>query len=104
MILEKGGGQLALEDTSSDGIRYLGGGVHCLIRSGRGGSSFETRSAEFNGTVDANPTCSPWCRTKHIDLRYPLVRYACDAGNVRVVFVRTEDWPADLSARHTEVL
>ena len=30
VIPAKGGGQFALEDTSSDGIRYLGGGVHCL--------------------------------------------------------------------------
>ena len=40
-ILSKGGGQLALEDASRDGIRHLGGGVHCLIRSGGGSSSFE---------------------------------------------------------------
>ena len=35
----EGGGQLTLEDKSSDVIRYLGGGVHCLIRGGRGCSS-----------------------------------------------------------------
>ena len=36
VILAKGGGQLALEDASRDDIRYLGGGVHYLIRGGRG--------------------------------------------------------------------
>ena len=35
VTLAKGGGQLALDDTSSDVIRYLGGGVHYLIRGGR---------------------------------------------------------------------
>ena len=34
VTLAKGGGQLALEDSTSDGIRYLGGGVYCLIRGG----------------------------------------------------------------------
>ena len=42
VILEKGGGQLALEDAYSNGIRYLGGGVHCLVGDGRGSSSFDT--------------------------------------------------------------
>ena len=58
MILAKRSGQLALEDVSSDDIRYLGGGVHCLIRGGRGSYSYETgSSAELNGTVDEDPTC-----------------------------------------------
>ena len=57
VILAKGGGQFALEDANSDGIRYFGGGVHCLLRGGRGGSIFET-GAGFHGTVDENPTCS----------------------------------------------
>ena len=30
----KGGGQLALEDTSSNGVEYLRGGVRCLIKDG----------------------------------------------------------------------
>ena len=30
-------------------------------------------------------------RTKHIDVKHHLVRDACDAGEVRVVYVRTED-------------
>ena len=71
--LEKGGGQLTLDDASSDGIRYLGGGVHCLIRGGRGSSSFETGSVEFCGTVDENATSS-YGRVKHIDVGHPLVR------------------------------
>ena len=58
VTLANGAGQLALDDASSDVIMYLGGGVHCLIRSGRGSSSFETGSAEFDGTGDEDPTCS----------------------------------------------
>ena len=59
MILAKGGGQLVLEDASSDGIRYLGDGIHCFIRGGRRMSSLETDSAKFHGTVDdEDPTCS----------------------------------------------
>ena len=46
----KGGGQLALEDASSNGVGYLGGGVRCLVRGGKGGCIFET-SAEFHVTV-----------------------------------------------------
>ena len=53
----KGGGQLTLDDASSGVIRYLGGGVHCLARGGKGISSFDTKSAEFYGTVDEDPTC-----------------------------------------------
>ena len=56
--LAKGGGYLALGDASSDFIRYLGGGVHCLIRGSRESSSFETESAEFCGTVDEDATSS----------------------------------------------
>ena len=58
VILAKGVGQLALEDASSDIIIYLGGGAHCLIRGGKGGSIFDT-GAGFYGTVDEDPTCSP---------------------------------------------
>ena len=36
------------------------------------------------------------CRRKHIDMKHDLVRDACDAGKVRVVYVRTEDQHADL--------
>ena len=56
VTLAKGGIQLALEDVSSDAIRYLGGGVHCLIRGGRGSSGFETGSEEFCGTADEDAT------------------------------------------------
>ena len=58
VTLAKGGGQLALDDGNNGAIRYLGGGVHCLIIESRGSSSFETGNAEFNGTVDEDPTCS----------------------------------------------
>ena len=47
VTLAKGGGQLALDDASSNVIRYLGDGVHCLFRGSRGNSSYETGSAEF---------------------------------------------------------
>ena len=87
-IQAKGGGQLALENTNSNvDIRYLGGGVHFLISGGRGDCSFKIKSAEFHGTVDEDPTCSPWGWTKHTDGRPDLVRDACDAGKVRVVGV-----------------
>ena len=56
VTLAKGGGQLALGDASSDVIRYLGGGVHCLNTGSRGGSSLETVSAELYGTVDEDRT------------------------------------------------
>ena len=68
MILAKGGGLVALEDGSSDGIRCL--------------------SAQLYGTVDEDPTCSSWARTKHIDVRRDLARDTCDAGKVGVVCVR----------------
>ena len=54
----KGGGKFSLEDASSDGIRYLGAGVHCLVRRDRGCSSVETGSANFYVTADEDPTCS----------------------------------------------
>ena len=34
VTLAKGGGQLALDDASSDAVRYLGDEVHCLVRGG----------------------------------------------------------------------
>ena len=42
--------------------------------------------------------------TKHIDVKHHLVRDACDAGKVRVVYVRTEDQHADLFPKrlHTQ--
>ena len=89
VTLAEGGGQLVLEDTNSDVIRYLGGGVHCLIRGGERSSTFETGSAEFYGTVDEDPTCSSSGRIKHIDVRHGLVRDACDAGEVRGMCVKT---------------
>ena len=94
---------MALEDASSNGIRYFGGEVHCLIRGGRGGSSFETGSTEFHKIVDEDPTCSPWGRTKHNDVRHDLVRDACDAVKVRVVYVRTEDQHADLFTKPLDI-
>ena len=57
VTLAKGSGQLALDDASSGVIRYLGGGVHCLVRAGRESSSFETGSAGYYETVDEDPTC-----------------------------------------------
>ena len=56
VTLVKEGGELTLEDARSDVIRYLGGGVCCLIRGGRGSSSFETESEELYGTVDKDAT------------------------------------------------
>ena len=70
-------------------IRYLGGGVHCLISGGRGSSSLETESAEFHGTVDEDPTCSSAGRIKHIGVIHDLVRDTCDAGEVKEVCVKT---------------
>ena len=95
VTLAKGGGQLALDDVSSDAIRYLGGGVHCLIRGGIRSSRFETGSAEFYGTVDEDPTCSSKGRIKHIDVRHDLGRDACDAEEVRMACVKT--WTCSLS-------
>ena len=42
-------------------------------------------------------------RTKHIDVKHHLVRDACDAGNVRVVYVRTEDQYADLFTKPLDI-
>ena len=89
VTLAKGGDQLALDDGSSDIIRYLGGGEHCLIRGGRGSFSFEAGSAEQYGSVDEDPSCSSWGSIKHNDVRHDLVRDACDAEEVRVVYVKT---------------
>ena len=58
VTLVKGGGQLVLDHTNNDAMRYLGGGEYCPIRGGRGSFGFEIRSAEFYGTVDEDPTCS----------------------------------------------
>ena len=52
----EGGGQLARNGASSDVVRYLVGGVHCLIISGKGSSIFGT-VAGFQGTVDKDPAC-----------------------------------------------
>ena len=48
----EGGGQLALKDADSAGVRYLEGRVYHLLRGGRGYPSFDTRAAEFYRTVD----------------------------------------------------
>ena len=58
VTLAKGSGQLAIEDASSDVIRYLGGGVHRLIRGGKGSSSFETEGAKLRETVVEDATSS----------------------------------------------
>ena len=42
-------------------------------------------------------------RTKHIDVKHHLVRGACDAGKVRVVYVRSEDQHADLLTKPLDV-
>ena len=91
VTLAKGGGQLVVDNASSDVTRYLRGGVHCLIRGGRGSSSFETGSTEFYGTVDDGPVFIMG-RIKHIDVRHDPVRDACDAGEVRVVCVTTRNY------------
>ena len=80
---------MVLVDGSIDSIRYLRSGVHCLIKGARARYSFEKESAEYHGTVDEDPICSLWGRTKHIDAIHDLVRDACDAGKVRVVCTRT---------------
>ena len=89
VTLAKGGGRLVLDDASSGVIMYIEGGVHCRIRGRRGCSSFEPRSTENYGTVDEDPTCSSYGRTKHNDGRHDLVKDTCDAGKVRVVCLKT---------------
>ena len=42
-------------------------------------------------------------KTKCIDVKHHLVRDACDAGKVRVVYVRTEDQHADLSTKPLDI-
>ena len=90
----KRGGKLALEDASSDGVRYLGGGILCLIKSSKRGYIFET-GAGFHGIVGEDLHASR--SIKHIDVRYDLARDVCDAGEVKVeYYIRTED--------HTRIL
>ena len=36
------------------------------------------------------------CRTKHIAVTHKLVKDACNAGKVRMIYVRTEDQHANL--------
>ena len=43
-------------------------------------------------------------RTKQIDMKQNLVKDPCDAGNVRVVDVRTEDQHADLFTKPLELV
>ena len=92
---------MALEDASSDGVRYLGGGVPCLIRGSKRGYSFET-GEEFYETIDEDLHISRW--TKHIDVRHDLARDVCDAAKVRVEYIRTEDQHADLFTKLLGVL
>ena len=42
-------------------------------------------------------------KIKHIDVKYYLVRDACEAGKVRVVYVRTEDRHAGLSTKPQDI-
>ena len=42
-------------------------------------------------------------RTKHIDVKHNLVRVACDAGKVRVVYIKTEDQHADLFTKPLDI-
>ena len=82
-------GQLDFDDARSDSIRYLGGGVRCLIKGGRGISSVERGNAELYGTAHENPMCPSCGRIEHIDVRHDLVRDACDAGEVGLVCVKS---------------
>ena len=89
------------KDASSD-IRYLGGGVRCLIRGSKRGYSFET-GAGFHETVDDDLHVSR--RTKQIDVRHDLARYVYDAGKVRVeYFIRTEDQHTDFFTKLLGIL
>ena len=85
----KGTVQLTLDDESSGIMRHFGGGVYYLIRGGRGSSIFETESAELYGTVNEDITCSSYDRINHTNVKYDLVRDACDSREVRVVRVKT---------------
>ena len=89
VILAKGGRSVGSRGCKQCRLRYLGGGLYCLIRGGTGSSSFETGSAELDGTANEDPTCSSYGRTKHIGVRHDLVRDACETGKVRVVCVKT---------------
>ena len=42
-------------------------------------------------------------RTKHVYVKHHLVKDACDAGKVRVVYVRTEDQHADLFTKPLDI-
>ena len=101
VMLVRGGGQLALDDTGSAGVGYLRGRVRCLIRDGsilRQKQDFMERSMNIDGVgvledreegmklaVNKHASCS----TKHVDVKYHLVR------EVRVVYVRTDGQHAD---------
>ena len=93
---------MALEDASSDGVRYLGGGILCLIKGSKRGYIFET-GAGFHGTVgeDLNASRS----IKHIAARYDLARDVCDAWKVKVeYYTRTEDQHVDLFTKLLGIL
>ena len=115
------GGELTLEDSSSDSVGYLRGGVRCLIRGGKGGSIFEIsagfhgpsmRISAFNAFEDnkgaiklaVNKHASR--RTWHVDVKHHLVRDACEAGKIRVVYVSTGSARGLVyqAARQTKVL
>ena len=97
-----------LGDASSDSVWYFGGGVRCLIRGGRGGpfvlgrcgismrigavNMFEGKEGAIKLAVKKHASN----RASHIDVKLRLVKDACDAGKVGVVYVRTEDQHADL--------
>ena len=97
---------MALEDARSDGVGYLRGGVRCLIRDGKGGSILRqvqdfTEPSMRIGPVDVfkdnkgviKPAVNKHTsrRTKHIDMKHHFARDLCDAGKVRVVYVKEED-------------
>ena len=103
----EGVGQLALEDASSNGVGYLGGGVALseeavkgvlflrqvqdfMVSSMRIGAVnvFEDNEGAIKLAVNKHAASR---RTKHIDVKHHLVRDACDAGKVRVVYVGMED-------------
>ena len=88
MILAKGVGQLVLEDAGSDGVKYFGDMVRCLVK-GVKKVIFLRQVHDF--MAPSIRILHDSRRTKHIHVRHDLGRDACDAGKGRVVYVRTED-------------
>ena len=42
-------------------------------------------------------------RAKHVDVKHGFERDACDAGKIRVVYVKTENQHADMSTKPLEI-